>query len=148
MEIFDLGWNLNSLNRVEISCRLNSNILFKMKLQLHVKISTRYTELKFKLGLANPRRNFNLGWKFQIFHIMDIFSNPGWKFDTTYAWIPCSFLKNKDCNFTGTFQMDRWQTYRSYKMFTARIGQFIKKLSFFNINSFQWLQGFEVIIVI
>ena len=79
MEIFNPGWNLNSLNRVEISSRLNSNILFKMKLQLHVKISTRYTELKFKLGLANPRWNFNLGWKFQIFHIMDNFFQPRMK---------------------------------------------------------------------
>ena len=40
-----------------------------MTLQLHVKISTRYTELKFQLGLAKPRSNFNPGWKFQIFHI-------------------------------------------------------------------------------
>ena len=49
MEIF------NPLNRVEISSQLNSKLLFKMTLQLHVKISTRYTELKFKLGLAKPR---------------------------------------------------------------------------------------------
>ena len=93
MEIFKPGWNFISLNRVEISSWLNSKLLFKMTLELHVEISTRYTELKFQLGLANSRWNFNPGWKFQIFHIMDIFSNPGWKFDTTHAWIPCLFFK-------------------------------------------------------
>ena len=41
--------------QVEIAPRLNSKLLFKMTLQLHVKISTRYTELKFQLGLAKPR---------------------------------------------------------------------------------------------
>ena len=58
-----------------------------MTLQLHVKISTRYTELKFQLGLANPK------WKFQIFPVIEIFSNPGWTFDTTHTWIPGLFLK-------------------------------------------------------
>ena len=47
MEIFNLGQNFNSLNRVEISSRLNGKLLFKMTLQLRVKISTRYSELKF-----------------------------------------------------------------------------------------------------
>ena len=83
--------------------------------------------MKFQLGLANPRWNFNPGWKFKVFHIIDIFCNPGWKFDTTHTWIPCLFLKNKDGNFTRTFEMDRWQTYQSYKMF-SRIGQFICKI--------------------
>ena len=55
MEIFNPGWNFNSLNRVEISSWLNSKLLFKMTLQLHVKISTRYTDLKFELGLAKLR---------------------------------------------------------------------------------------------
>ena len=55
MEIFNPGYHFNLLNRVEISSRLNGKLLFKMALQLHVKISTRYTELKFQLGLANPR---------------------------------------------------------------------------------------------
>ena len=77
MEIFSPGWNFNSLNRLEISSRLKSKLLFKMALQLHVKISTRYTELKFQLSLANPRWNFNPGWKFQIFHIIGIFFQPG-----------------------------------------------------------------------
>ena len=93
-QIFNPGWNFNSLNRVEISSRINSKLFFKMALQLHVKISTWYTKLKFQLDLTNPRWNFNPGWKFQIFCIIDIFSNTGWKFDTTYSWIPClSFSK-------------------------------------------------------
>ena len=147
MEIFNPGWNFNSLNRVEISSRLNSKLLFKITLQFHVKLSTRYTQLKFRLGLANPTWNFNQGWKLQIFYIIDIFSNPGWKFDTTHAWTPCLFKKNKDGNFTSTFQMERLQIYQSYKLFT-RIGQLYVKFSFLNIDSFQWLQGFELIIVI
>ena len=39
----------------EISSQLNSKLLFEMTLQLHVKISTRYTELKFQLSLSKPR---------------------------------------------------------------------------------------------
>ena len=109
MEVFNPGWSFNSLNQVEISSRLNSKLLFKMTLQLLVKISARYTKLKFQLGLANPRWNFNPGWKFQNFHIIDIFSNPGWKFDTTHTWIPCLYLKkNKDDDFPGMFKMDWW----------------------------------------
>ena len=38
IEIFNTGLNFNSLNRVEISSRLNSKLLFKIILQLHVKI--------------------------------------------------------------------------------------------------------------
>ena len=45
----------SSLNRVEISSRLNSTLFFKMTLQLHEKISTQPAELKFQLGLAKPR---------------------------------------------------------------------------------------------
>ena len=94
MEIFNPVWNFNSVYRVKISSRLNSKHLFQVTLQLYVKISThRYNELKFQIGLANPRWNFNPGWKFKISHIMDIFPNPGRKFDTTYAWIPCLFFK-------------------------------------------------------
>ena len=87
MEIFNSDWNFNSLNRVEISSRLNSELLFEMILQLHVKISTRCAELKFQLGLANPRWNFIPGWKFEISPIIDIFSNPGWKFDTKHEFL-------------------------------------------------------------
>ena len=58
---FSTRADFNSLNRVEISSRLNSKLLFKMTLQLHVKISTQHTELKFQLGLAKARRNFNQG---------------------------------------------------------------------------------------
>ena len=93
METFNPGWNFNLVYRVKISSRLNKKHLFKMTLQLHVKISIRYTELIFHLGLANPRWNFNSGWKSQIFQIIDIFSNPGWKFDTTHARFPCLFSK-------------------------------------------------------
>ena len=46
--------------------------------------------MKFQLGLAKPRWNFNPGWKFQFFHIIDIFSNSGWNFDTTHTQIPNS----------------------------------------------------------
>ena len=42
--------NFNLAYRVEILSRLNSKLLFKMTLQLHVEISTRHTELKFQLG--------------------------------------------------------------------------------------------------
>ena len=97
MEIYNLGWNFNSLKRVYISSWLNSKLLFKMTLQLHVKISNRYAGWKFQFGLANPR------WKFQIFHIIDIFFKPVWKFDTTHVWIPCLFFwKIKiDCSHLG-----------------------------------------------
>ena len=81
------------LTRVEISSWLNSKLLFKMPLQLHVKTSTRYTKVKFQPSLANPRWNFNTGWKCQISHIIDIFPNPAQKFDTNHARIPCLFLK-------------------------------------------------------
>ena len=53
MEIFNPGRNFNKVYQVEISSRLNSKLLFNMTLQLHA----RYTELKFQLGLANPRWN-------------------------------------------------------------------------------------------
>ena len=55
MEIFNPGLNFNSLNRTEMLSWLNSKLLFKMTLQLHVKISNWYAELKFQLGLVNPR---------------------------------------------------------------------------------------------
>ena len=35
----------------------------------------------------------------------------------------CLFFKNKDGDFTSTFQMERWQIYQSHKMFT-RIQKF------------------------
>ena len=68
MVISNPDWNFNSVFRIEISSRLNSKLLCKMTLQLHVK-----TELKFQLGSANPRWNFNPGWKVLLFHIIDIF---------------------------------------------------------------------------
>ena len=117
MEIFKPDWNFNSIYRVEISSQLNRTLLFKMTLQLHVKISPQDTALKFQLGSANPRWNFNPGCKSQIFHIIDSFSNPGLKFDTTHARMPCLFKKNKDGNFTSTIEMNQQQTYQSYKGF-------------------------------
>ena len=81
--------------QVEISSRLNSILFFKMISQLHVKISTRYTELKIQLGLANLRWNFKPGWKSQIFLIIDIFTNPRWKFDTTHPNSLFAFKKIK-----------------------------------------------------
>ena len=38
-----------------VKTELNTKLLLKMTLHLHVKISTRYTELKFQLSLPNPR---------------------------------------------------------------------------------------------
>ena len=91
--------------------------VYKNTFWLTPKKTLAHTELKFRVGLANPRWIFNLGWKFQIFHTIDIFSKPDWKFDTTHARTPCLFLqKYKD--FTSTFEMRRWQTYRPYKIFT------------------------------
>ena len=114
MEICNPDWNFNLLNRVEISSRVNSKLLFKMTMQLHVNVSTRYTELKFQLGLAKPRWNFNPGWKFQIFHIIGIFSSPGWKFDNTHARIPCLFFK-------------KTMTVTSQALFKWNDGRFIQK---------------------
>ena len=62
MEIFNPDWNFNSVYRPEISSRLNSKFLFKMTLQLHVKLSTRYTWLKFQLGSAKQMK-FQRGMK-------------------------------------------------------------------------------------
>ena len=61
MEIFNPDRNLNSLNRVEISSRLNSKLLFKMTLQLHVKISTRFSqpEMKFQTWMKIPNFPYN-----------------------------------------------------------------------------------------
>ena len=60
--------NFNLLNRIEISSRLNSKLLFKMTFKLHVKIPARYAELKFQLSLAKPRWNStrNENFKFSI----------------------------------------------------------------------------------
>ena len=74
MEIFNPGWNFNLLNRVEISSRLNSKLLFKMTLQLQVKISTRFSqpEMKFQPGIKIPdfpysRHFFQSGMKIWYF---------------------------------------------------------------------------------
>ena len=77
MEVFNPCWNLKLV--------YHSKRLFKMTLRLQAKISTQYDELEFQLGWANPRQNFNLGWKSQIFLIIDILTKPEWKFDSYYA---------------------------------------------------------------
>ena len=140
MEIFIPVWNFSLVYQVKISSRLNSKLHFKMTLQLHVKISILYTDLKFQFVLTNRRWNVNQTWKFQVFHIIDIFSNPGWKFDTENARISffflffcfffVAFLKKQDGILTSTFQMDRWQTYQSYKM-----QEFRSSMGFRNCNS-------------
>ena len=80
MEIFNPGWNFNSLNRVEISSMLNSKLLFKMTLQLHVKISTRYIELKFQLNLKfQTKMKFQPGMKISYFPYNQHFFQPGMK---------------------------------------------------------------------
>ena len=61
MGILNPGLNFNSTNRVQISSRLNRKLLFKVRLQLHLKISTRYDKLNFQLGLPNLRWNWNPG---------------------------------------------------------------------------------------
>ena len=133
MEISIPVWNFSLVYQVKISSRLKSKLHFKMTLQLHVKISILYTELKFQFVLTNRRWNVNQTWKFQVFHIIDIFSNPGWKFDTENARISFFFfffLKNKYGILTSTFQMDRWQTYQSHKM-----QEFKSSMGFRNCNS-------------
>ena len=46
-----------------------------MTLQLYVKVSARYTELKFQLGLANPRFVISTRDENSKFYIIKIFSN-------------------------------------------------------------------------
>ena len=102
MEISIPVWNFSLVYQVKISSRLKSKLHFKMTLQLHVKISILYTELKFQFVLTNRRWNVNQTWKFQVFHIIVIFSNPGWKFDTENARIFFFFFKKK-------IKMGSWQ---------------------------------------
>ena len=52
-----LGLKFQLVKRVEISSWLNSKLLFKMTLQLHLKISALYSELKFQLGLVRSKEN-------------------------------------------------------------------------------------------
>ena len=97
MEIFNPGWNFNSVYQVEISSRLNRKLLFKMTLQLHVKISIRF---------ANSRWNFNPRWKSQIFQIIDIFSNLKWKF----------FVYFQKIKMATSWSRFIWTDDKSYKM--------------------------------
>ena len=149
MEYLNPGSNFKSLNRVEILSRLNSKLLFKMTLHLHVKISARHTELKIQLGLANPRYNLNLGPKFQIFYIIDIFPNLDKNLILcTREFLIVYCLKNKDGEFTSTFQMHWWHWWLiSHIKCLQEFYSSYAKFSFFIIESFQWLQGFEAIIV-
>ena len=128
MKIFNLGWKFRLVFRV------NSKLLFKcfkMTLQLHVKVSTWYAELKFQLRLAKSRWNFNPGWKFQISHIIYIFSNPQWKYDTTRAQIPCLFLKKVKM---ATSQVHfKWTDDKS--IFLIKCLQFKGSMEFRNCNS-------------
>ena len=62
-EDFQPGLKFQLVKRIEISIRLNSKLLFKMTLPLHVEKFqyslysqyTQYSQLKFQLGLAKPR---------------------------------------------------------------------------------------------
>ena len=56
MEIFNPGWTFSLAYQVEISARLNSKLLFKMTLQLHVKNLAWCTELKFQFGVPNWKK--------------------------------------------------------------------------------------------
>ena len=99
-----------------------------------------------KLRILYPRWYFNPGWKCQIFHIIDISSNPGCGLILpTREFLVVFFLKDDD--FTNTFQMDRCQTCQSCKTFT-RILKFIWKILILNIWWFQMMQGFEIIIMV
>ena len=144
MEIFNLGWNFNSLNQVEISSRLNSKLLFKMTLQLHVKISTRYTALKFQLGLVNPG-NFNPGWKFQIFHIIEIF--PTVMKIWCYARVNSLFILQK-INMATSQARFKWTDDKPINLIKClqELDSSYVKLSCLNIYGFQWPQWFKVII--
>ena len=48
MKILNPGWNFNSVHGVEFSSQLNSKLISKVTLQLHVK---RYIEMKFRTGM-------------------------------------------------------------------------------------------------
>ena len=97
-----------------------------MTLQLHVKISTRHTELKFlQPEIKNP--NFPYDWHF---------FQPGMKI-WYYAHMNSLFIfiKIKMATSHGRFKLT---DDKSYKMFT-RIEQFICTFLFLNIGRFQWL---------
>ena len=85
---------------------------------------TLHLHVKFQLGI--PKMNFIPGWKLQIFHIIYIFPNLDENLNLRMREFYVYFLKKKDGDFKSTFQMDWWQTYRSYKFF-ARVWQFICK---------------------
>ena len=69
---FQTGLKFQLVKRVEILSRLNSKFLFEMTLQLHVKVSARYGELKFQFGLARSEESSyllnNLGQQLTSFH--------------------------------------------------------------------------------
>ena len=56
METFNPGWTFSLAYKVEISARLDSKLLFKMTLQLHVKKLARCAELKFQLGVPHWKK--------------------------------------------------------------------------------------------
>ena len=121
LEIFNPGFNFNLLNRVEIWSRLKTTdiaILCKyFNSEYQVEISTRFsqTEMKFQLEIKIPDFPHN-----------QHFFQPGMRIWFCAIWVPY-LLKNKDGDFSRTFQMDRYQTCQSCKMFT-RIGKFICKI--------------------
>ena len=97
-----------------------------MTLQLHVKISTRHTELKFlQPGIKNPILPYD--WHF---------FQPRMKI-WYYAHMNSLFIfiKIKMATSHGSFKLT---DDKSYKMFT-RIEQFICTFLFLNIGRFQWL---------
>ena len=120
-------------------CKLNTLILpnyWRNRLGLiisrfstRVEISNRYTVIKIP--------NFPYNW---------LFFKHGMKY-WYYTRVNPLFLKNKDADFTSMFLMDRWKIYHLIKCLHEFDGSYIK-FSFLNTDSFQWLQGFEVIIAI
>ena len=130
-EDFQPGLKFQLVKRIEISIRLNSKLLFKMTLPLHVEKFqyslysqyTQYSQLKFQLGLAKPRWNFIQGWKFQIFQIIDIF--PTWNENVILRTckLLVFFLKNKRWRLHKHVSNDVTQVYQSHNMFT-RIQKF------------------------
>ena len=83
--------------------------------------------------------------KIQNFAYNQHFHNLGWKSDTKHAWIPWYFLK-KMATWQGCFT---WIDDKPIILIEClqELDSSYVKISFLNTDSFQWLQGFEVIMI-
>ena len=115
---------------IAITCK-NFNSIYR------VEISAQFgkPEMKFQPEMKIPNFPYN-----QHFH------NLGWKSDTKHAWIPWYFFKKM-----ATWQ-ERFKWIDDKPIILIECLQELDssyvKISFLNADSFQWLQGFEVIIMI